>query len=143
MRTTDGAVRGCGRSTGWAWGSTPERPWNNVSARRLAGRHPDGGTFVLTWGTVDGMTTRITHWIDGKAFGGSTERSGDVFDPATGQVTGRVDLADVATVDLAVSSASTAAETWRTSSLATRARVLFRFRQLLDERQADVAAAIT
>src|SRR5215218_3370703 len=89
------------------------------------------------------MTTRITDWIDGKAFGGSTERSGDVFDPATGQVTGRVDLADVATVDLAVASAASAAEAWGRSSLSVRSRVLFRFRELLDARKEDVAAAIT
>jgi len=89
------------------------------------------------------MTTRITHWIDGKPFGGTTERSGDVYDPATGLVTGAVDLADDATVDLAVAGASVAAEAWGQSSLATRSRVLFRFRQLLEERSGDVAALIT
>src|SRR4051794_26459468 len=89
------------------------------------------------------MTTRITHWIDGKPFGGSTERSGDVYDPATGQVTGKVDFADVATVDQAVASAASAAEAWGRASLSVRSRVLFRFRELLDARKEDVAAAIT
>ncbi len=89
------------------------------------------------------MTTRITHWIDGKPFGGTTERSGEVFNPATGQVTGRVDLADAGTVDQAVASAAAAAESWGRASLATRTRVLFRFRELLDARKDDVAAAIT
>ncbi len=89
------------------------------------------------------MTTRITHWIDGKPFGGTTERSGAVYDPATGQVTGRVDFADDATVDLAVSSAAAAAEQWARASLATRARTLFRFRELLEQRKDDVAAVIT
>src|SRR3954449_304325 len=89
------------------------------------------------------MTTRITHWIDGKPFGGSTERSGDVFDPATGQVTGKVDFADVATVDQAVASAASAAEAWGRASLSVRSRVLFRFRELLDARKEDVAALIT
>jgi malonate-semialdehyde dehydrogenase (acetylating)/methylmalonate-semialdehyde dehydrogenase len=87
--------------------------------------------------------TRITHWIDGKPFGGTTERAGDVFDPATGQVTGRVDLADVATVDLAVAAAAGAAEAWGRSSLSTRTRVLFRFRELLNERKDEIGAAIT
>ena len=54
------------------------------------------------------MAQRITHWIDGKPFGGGTERSSEVFDPATGQVTGNVDLADDATVDLAVAGATSA-----------------------------------
>jgi malonate-semialdehyde dehydrogenase (acetylating)/methylmalonate-semialdehyde dehydrogenase len=87
--------------------------------------------------------TRITHWIDGKPFGGTSERAGDVFDPATGQVTGRVDLADVATVDLAVAAAAGAAESWGRSSLSTRTKVLFRFRELLNERKDEIGAAIT
>ena len=86
---------------------------------------------------------RITHWIDGKSFGGSTERSGEVYDPATGQLSGGVDLADVPTVDLAVAGASSAARAWGQSSLSTRTKVLFRFRELLDSRKEDVAALIT
>jgi malonate-semialdehyde dehydrogenase (acetylating)/methylmalonate-semialdehyde dehydrogenase len=89
------------------------------------------------------MTRRITHWIDGKPFGGTTERWGEVFDPATGQVSGHVDLADIATTDLAVASASSAAREWGRSSLSARSKVLFRFRDLLDSRKEDVAAAIT
>jgi len=89
------------------------------------------------------MTQQITHWIDGKPYGGTTERSADVFDPATGQVTGRVDLADSAVVDLAVQSASAAASAWGQSSLSSRTRVMFRFRELLDARKEDVAALIT
>jgi malonate-semialdehyde dehydrogenase (acetylating)/methylmalonate-semialdehyde dehydrogenase len=87
--------------------------------------------------------TRITHWIDGKPFGGTSERAGDVFDPATGQVSGRVDLADEATVDLAVASAAGAAEAWARSSLSTRTKVLFRFRELLNQRKDEVGAVIT
>ena len=84
--------------------------------------------------------TRITHWIDGKPFGGTSERAGDVYDPATGQLTGRVDLADVATVDLTVAAAAGAAEAWGRTSLSNRTKVLFRFRELLDARKDDVAA---
>jgi malonate-semialdehyde dehydrogenase (acetylating)/methylmalonate-semialdehyde dehydrogenase len=87
--------------------------------------------------------TRITHWIDGKPFGGTNERAGDVFNPATGEVTGRVDLADVATVDLAVAAAAGAAESWARSSLSTRTKVLFRFRELLNERKDEIGAVIT
>ena len=89
------------------------------------------------------MTQRITHWIDGKSFGGTTERWGEVFDPATGQVSGRVDLADAATVDLAVAGAANAARAWGQSSLSARTKVLFRFRELLDAHKEDVAALIT
>ncbi len=89
------------------------------------------------------MTQRITHWIDGTSFGGTTERWGEVFDPATGQVSGRVDLADAATVDLAVAGAANAARAWGQSSLSARTKVLFRFRELLDAHKEDVAALIT
>jgi len=86
---------------------------------------------------------RITHWIEGKAWSGDTERSGDVFDPATGKVTGQVDLAGPAEVDAAVASAARAFPGWRDTSLARRSNVLFEFRRLLNERGNDVAAAIT
>jgi len=42
------------------------------------------------------MSKHVSHWIDGKPFGGVAERQGDIFDPATGQVSGKVDFADVA-----------------------------------------------
>jgi len=47
----------------------------------------------------------ITHWIGGKPWDGEAERHGDVYDPATGQVTGQVDFASPAEVDLAVQAA--------------------------------------
>jgi malonate-semialdehyde dehydrogenase (acetylating)/methylmalonate-semialdehyde dehydrogenase len=86
---------------------------------------------------------RITHWIDGKRWDGSAERSGPVFDPATGDETARVDLAGAAEVDVAVAAAKAAYAQWRETSLTRRTQVLFAFRQLLDARKADVAAAIT
>ncbi len=85
----------------------------------------------------------VTHWIDGKPFGGVADRSGDIFDPATGQVTGRVDFADVALVDEAVAAAHAAAQEWGQASLAKRTQVLFRFRELLDARKEEIAAIIT
>ena len=51
---------------------------------------------------------RITHWIDGKPFAGESERTGDVFDPALGVVSGRVDFAPAAVVDEAVAAATRA-----------------------------------
>ena len=86
---------------------------------------------------------RITHWIDGKPWGGVAERTGKVYDPATGQVTGNVDFATDADVDVAVSAASTAWQTWRNASLATRSNVLFAFRELLNRRSGELAAIVT
>src|SRR5262249_55538755 len=85
----------------------------------------------------------VTHWIDGKPFDGSSGRTGDVFDPALGQVTKRVAFASADDVDAAVSAATAAFAEWRSSSLAERTKVLFRFRELLQLRADDLAAITT
>jgi malonate-semialdehyde dehydrogenase (acetylating) / methylmalonate-semialdehyde dehydrogenase len=85
----------------------------------------------------------ITHRIGGKPWTGTSDRQGEVYDPAAGVVTGRVDFASVAEVDAAVAAAADAFATWRNSSLAKRSQVLFAFRQILDARKEEVAAAIT
>ncbi len=89
------------------------------------------------------MTARITHWINGAEWTGAAERSGDVFDPATGQVTKRVDLASRATVDEAVVAAAAAFPSWRDTSLTKRTQILFAFREILNARKGEVAALIT
>ncbi len=88
-------------------------------------------------------TKHITHWIGGKPFGGVAERQGDVYDPATGVVSGRVDFATTADVDEAVAVAKEAFAEWRQASLTKRTQVLFAFRELLNARKEDVAALIT
>jgi malonate-semialdehyde dehydrogenase (acetylating) / methylmalonate-semialdehyde dehydrogenase len=89
------------------------------------------------------MVSRISHWIDGKPWAGVAERTGDVFDPATGTVTGRVDFASPAEVDEAVAAATRAFQTWRHTSLAARSRVLFAFRELLNQHRSELAAIVT
>ncbi len=85
----------------------------------------------------------VAHWIDGKLVEGTSERTGEVFDPATGQVTRRVAFASAADVDTAVAAATAAFGAWRSSSLTERTKVLFRFRELLSLRTDDLAAIIT
>ena len=86
---------------------------------------------------------RVTHWINGAPWTGTPERSGDVFDPATGQKTGTVDFASRATLDDAVASAKAAFPGWRDTSLTRRTQVLFAFRELLNARKEELAAIIT
>ena len=86
---------------------------------------------------------QIDHFIAGKPVAGEPERSGDVFNPATGEVSGRVAFADSDLVDRAVSSARDTFADWRHSSLAQRTRVLFTFRELLDARKQELARVIT
>ena len=89
------------------------------------------------------MTKRIPHWVDGHEQTGTSGRTSDVFNPATGEVTGQLDLAGADEVDAAVRSAKAAAQGWRTSSLSTRAGVLFAMRQLLHEHADELAAVVT
>lgn len=89
------------------------------------------------------MAARISHWIDGKPWAGVASRTGEVYDPATGTVTGQVDFASPSEVDEAVSAAARAFQTWRNTSLAARSRVLFAFRELLNENKAELAAIVT
>ncbi len=86
---------------------------------------------------------RISHWMDGKVVEGTSERAGDVFDPATGQVQGRVDFASVEEVDRAVAIAKEASWAWRSTSLARRAEVLFRARELVDANRKEIATIVS
>ncbi|MCL2551147.1 MAG: CoA-acylating methylmalonate-semialdehyde dehydrogenase [Actinomycetia bacterium] len=89
------------------------------------------------------MTTEhLTHWIAGRPWTGTSERRGDVYDPATGKVTRQVDFADHTVVDQAVSAALEAFQDWRHTSVAKRTAVLFAFRELLNARRDDLAALI-
>src|ERR1044072_4747092 len=77
-----------------------------------------------------GAITRIPHGIGGKRVDGTSGRSGPVYNPALGVQSGAVDLASVEEIDAAVQNAAEAWESWRTTSLAKRARAFFRVRQL-------------
>jgi malonate-semialdehyde dehydrogenase (acetylating)/methylmalonate-semialdehyde dehydrogenase len=87
--------------------------------------------------------TQITHWINGALDTHASQRSGEVFNPATGKVTKTVAFADVATVDRAVNAATEAFATWRHSSLTKRTQVLFAFRELVQQNKEKIAALIT
>lgn len=89
------------------------------------------------------MTNRITHFINGKSWDGKADRHGEVFNPATGEVTGLVDFASVTVVDEAVAAAKAGFTIWQATSLSRRSQVLFAFRELLNARKGDVAALIT
>jgi malonate-semialdehyde dehydrogenase (acetylating)/methylmalonate-semialdehyde dehydrogenase len=81
--------------------------------------------------------------VNGNSWNGKAERSGEVFNPATGEVTGHVDFASNAVVDEVVASAQKAFEEWRSTSLAKRTQILFAFREILNARKEEVAALIT
>ena len=86
---------------------------------------------------------RISHWIGGKAIPGESGRTGLVFDPATGEQTHEVAFASTEEVGEAVAAAAEAFPAWRATSLSKRAEAMFQIRELLDDRKADIAKAIT
>jgi malonate-semialdehyde dehydrogenase (acetylating)/methylmalonate-semialdehyde dehydrogenase len=89
------------------------------------------------------MTSHVTHWINGKPWTGTASRQGDVYNPATGVVSGTVDFASASDVDEAVAAAKAAFPEWRDASLSQRARVLFRFRELLVRDSEELARIIS
>src|ERR687884_1397109 len=86
---------------------------------------------------------RITHWIGGRAVPGESGRSGPVYNPATGQQTGAVDFATAEEVDAAVQAAKDAFPAWRGLSLSRRTELFFRIRELLHDRQEEIAKILT
>ncbi len=81
----------------------------------------------------------IHHWIDGAVVAGTSGRTSPVFNPALGRQTGAVDLASVEEVDAAVRVAKTAFTSWRTVSLARRAEIFFRIRELVHQHKQEIA----
>jgi malonate-semialdehyde dehydrogenase (acetylating)/methylmalonate-semialdehyde dehydrogenase len=88
-------------------------------------------------------TTTLHHFIGGKSVETSSGRYGDIYNPATGAVQGRVGFASVDEVDLAVASAKKASLEWRNTSLANRTRILFGFRELVNKHKDDIARLLT
>jgi malonate-semialdehyde dehydrogenase (acetylating) / methylmalonate-semialdehyde dehydrogenase len=85
----------------------------------------------------------LAHFINGKRVPGSGERCGSVFDPAAGDVKSFVPLASSAEINEAVLAASAAWASWADTPPLKRARILFRFKQLLDQHTDELAALIT
>ena len=85
----------------------------------------------------------VHHWVNGRLLTGSSGRYGDVYNPASGEVQARVDLATPAEVDTAVAAAAAAFPAWSAQPPLRRARVLFRFREIFEQHLDEVAALLT
>jgi len=83
----------------------------------------------------------VHHFIGGQRVEGSSGRWGEVFNPATGERSRRVALGGAAEVDRAVKAAAAAFPGWAATPPLSRARVLFKFRELL-ERDGDAIARL-
>jgi malonate-semialdehyde dehydrogenase (acetylating)/methylmalonate-semialdehyde dehydrogenase len=86
---------------------------------------------------------QIGHYIGGSEVPGASSRRGPVFNPATGAETGRVAMAGAAEIDLAVQAAQKALPGWAETPPLSRARILFKLKELLERYRDELAAMIT
>jgi len=84
----------------------------------------------------------IKHFVDGKLFDGSSKRTSNVFNPATGESNFKVNLASKTDVDLAVEKAKIAFTDWSNKPPITRARVLFKYKELIEKNSDELTKLI-
>ncbi|MGB8249169.1 MAG: aldehyde dehydrogenase family protein, partial [Azonexus sp.] len=85
----------------------------------------------------------MQHFINGRSVHAADQRLADVFNPATGVVAARVPLASADTTREAIAAAAAALPAWANTPPLRRARVLFKFRELLERHMDELAAIIT
>lgn len=88
------------------------------------------------------MTQTLYHFINGQRTEGTSGRFGEVINPATGKIVAQVPLANHVETSLAVAAASAAFPAWRDTPPLRRARILFRFIDLLNKNLDEIAALI-
>jgi malonate-semialdehyde dehydrogenase (acetylating)/methylmalonate-semialdehyde dehydrogenase len=85
----------------------------------------------------------IGHFINGAHVAGKSGRFADIFNPATGEVTAQVALADGADLDAAIASAAAAQPGWAATNPQRRARVFFRFVDLINTHMDELAELLS
>ncbi|MYR08860.1 CoA-acylating methylmalonate-semialdehyde dehydrogenase [Gordonia sp. SID5947] len=88
-------------------------------------------------------TPTISHWVNNKAYPGTSSKTAPVTNPATGEVTADVSLANLEDARAVIDAAASAFPAWRDTSLAKRTAILFKFRELLEARKPELAEIIT
>jgi malonate-semialdehyde dehydrogenase (acetylating)/methylmalonate-semialdehyde dehydrogenase len=85
----------------------------------------------------------IRHFVNGSAFEGASGRYGDIFNPNTGEVQARVQLATPAELDKAVQAAAAAFPGWAATNPQRRARVMFEFKRLVEANMQELAELLS
>ncbi len=85
----------------------------------------------------------IRHFVNGSTFEGASGRFGDVFNPNTGEIQARVQLATPAELDTAVAAAQAAFPAWSATNPQRRARVMFEFKRLVEANMQDLAELLS
>ena len=89
------------------------------------------------------MAQELTHWINGQHVKGTSGRFGDVYNPATGEVVSQVPLASQGELAAAVEAARSAWPDWAQTPPLSRARIMFKYKALIEENADELAAIIT
>tara|TARA_Y100001970_G_scaffold294256_1_gene449244 strand:+ start:33064 stop:34563 length:1500 start_codon:yes stop_codon:yes gene_type:complete len=89
------------------------------------------------------MTYTLSHWINGTETLSNSKRSGDIYNPATGEKIGKVPFAEQSEVNEAVAAASKAWPSWAAVPPARRARVIFKFKELVEANTGKIAELVT
>ena len=87
--------------------------------------------------------SHIGHFISGKLVNGTSDQQQDVFNPATGEPSAKVSLASVEEVNSAVAAAKAAWPEWAAMPVLRRARIMDKFKNIVNERAATLAEAIS
>ncbi|MEO8160753.1 MAG: aldehyde dehydrogenase family protein, partial [Arenimonas sp.] len=88
-------------------------------------------------------SVRLGHYVDGRDLVGTSGRMGEVYDPSTGAIVAHVPLASRDEVGVAVAAAQRAFPAWAATTPLNRARVLFKFKELLARDAEAIARAIS
>ena len=86
---------------------------------------------------------QVEHFINGQIVSGFTDRQLDVHNPATGEVEAQIRMADAATTREAIAAADAALSAWAATTPLRRARILFRFKALVEEHFDELARMIS
>ena len=84
----------------------------------------------------------IEHFVGGKIISGTSEKKGKVFNPATGEQEKEVRLASSVDLDQAVETAKKAFETWSLKPSLQRARIMFKFKELIEKNSDELTQLI-
>ena len=85
----------------------------------------------------------LEHWINGKRVKGTSGRYSDIYNPATGEVQGKVALASIEEMTDAVAKAAEAQKVWAATNPQRRARVMMKFGALINDNMEKLAEAVS
>ena len=84
----------------------------------------------------------IEHFVGGNKYSGNSKRSSLVYDPSTGEETAKVKLGSQEDIDRTVEIAQEAFVTWSNTPPLQRARVLFKFKELIEKNEDELILSL-